>query len=236
VPFIGTAAWSIARPVADRFPAEGSGLARYAAVFNAVEINSTFYRRHRPQTFQRWVESVPEVFRFSVKLPKQITHELRLRDAEQVFEQFLADIEPLVPKLGPLLCQLPPNLAFDNDGVSGGLKSLRRHYNGTIVIEPRHPSWGTDAASDLLGELGIAQVVADPVRIEVAVQADHDPQYLRLHGKPKIYYSSYSEEEIQGFAEKLQPDAWCIFDNTASGAAIRNALDMLQLLNADRRD
>ena len=83
---VGTAAWSIGREVADQFPSEGSSLARYAAILNGVEINSSFYKTHKPDTWRRWADSVPESFRFSVKLPKRISHELRLVEAEGVFD------------------------------------------------------------------------------------------------------------------------------------------------------
>ncbi|PZM15524.1 DUF72 domain-containing protein [Rhizobium tubonense] len=228
MPFVGTAGWLIPGSVAARFPTEGSALARYSAVFNAVEINSTFYRRHKLQTIQRWANSVPEDFRFSVKLPKQITHELRLADLEQPLLRFLSDIEPLGAKLGPLLCQLPPTLEFGGSEVNSGLRFMRKQHGGEIVIEPRHESWASDGASDLLDELTIDRVVADPIKIAGMVPADEGFRYLRLHGKPKIYYSSYSSLEIGAFSEMLSQNDWCIFDNTASDAAIENALEMVQ--------
>ncbi|BCH56681.1 DUF72 domain-containing protein [Agrobacterium vitis] len=95
MPIIATAAWSIPKTVADRFAQEGSGLTRYASVFNGVEINSTFYRRHKTSTFVRWAESVPDSFRFSVKIPKEITHTRAMQDIEEPFGTFLEDIAPL---------------------------------------------------------------------------------------------------------------------------------------------
>ena len=76
----GTAAWSIPKEHAAPFPVAGSHLERYGAVLNAVEINSSFYRPHRTTTYERWAASVPEDFRFAVKVPKAITHEHRLKD------------------------------------------------------------------------------------------------------------------------------------------------------------
>jgi hypothetical protein len=92
---IGTAGWSIALAHADAFPAEGAGLERYAARFDCSEINSTFHRPHRASTYERWAASVPEGFRFSAKLPKTITHERRLVDAEPLLAAFLAEVQPL---------------------------------------------------------------------------------------------------------------------------------------------
>jgi uncharacterized protein YecE (DUF72 family) len=232
MPIIGTAGWSIPRGVADRFPAEGSALARYASVFTGVEINSTFYRRHMPSTFARWAESVPEGFRFAVKMSKHVTHELKLQDAREANDVFLQDLAPLGEKLGPILCQLPPSLAFDATIVAEYFASLRSAHGGEIVVEPRHPSWATEEAADLLDRLAIDRVFADPAPI--ALPTTSAQTYMRLHGKPKVYYSSYSESELNVFATMLSSDGWCILDNTASGAAINNALAMLELFRAAR--
>ncbi len=110
---IGTAGWAVPRRVADAFPRDGTGLQRYAARFDAAEINTSFYRPHKPATYARWAESVPEGFRFAVKVPKAITHEHKLTGTEALLDDFLASIAPLGRKLGPLLVQLPPSLAFE---------------------------------------------------------------------------------------------------------------------------
>ena len=114
---LGTAGWAIPKAHSASFPNRGSALTRYSAVFNAAEINSTFYRTHRSSTFERWRESVPEDFKFSVKIPKTISHEMRLVGAAQAFEDFATSLGGLGRKLGPLLLQLPPKLAFDEETV-----------------------------------------------------------------------------------------------------------------------
>ena len=110
--WIATAGWAIPRGVAERFPPRGSGLQRYAACFSAVEINSTFYRSHRASTYARWHASTPAGFRFAVKLPKSITHQARLVDANELVAAFRDEVFELKDKLGPLLVQLPPSLGF----------------------------------------------------------------------------------------------------------------------------
>src|SRR3712207_7859708 len=105
---IGTAGGSIARDAADAFPAEGTSLERYAARFRGAEINSFFHRSHRASTWARWAASVPEDFRFSAKVPKTITHQARLVDADALVAAFLAEVEALGPRLSILLVQLPP--------------------------------------------------------------------------------------------------------------------------------
>lgn len=228
MPIIGTAAWSIPKKVASRFTEEGNGLVRYASVFNGVEINSTFYRRHRASTFARWAEAVPDDFRFSVKFPKDITHTRVMQDIDEPLATFLEDIAPLGHKRGPLLCQLPPSLAFDAKQLDRALRAMRKADPGQIVIEVRHKSWASAEAKDLLKTYAVDRVLADPAPVWPADDFAEAPQYVRLHGKPKIYYSSYTEDEIMAFSKLLTPDRWCVFDNTASGAAIENALIMIE--------
>lgn len=227
MPIIATAAWSIPKKVADRFAKEGSGLTRYASVFDGVEINPTFYRRHKTSTFARWVDAVPDSFRFSVKIPKEISHTRAMKDIAEPFETFLDDIAPLGEKRGPLLCQLPPSLAFDVDVLETAFKTMRNADDGPFVIEVRHKSWASTEALDLLKTYTIDRVLADPAPVWPAEDFETPPKYVRLHGKPKIYYSSYTDDEIKSFSNLLASDSWCVFDNTASGAAIDNALTML---------
>ena len=225
---IATAAWAIPKKEAQRFAQDGSGLARYASVFDGVEVNSTFYRRHKTSTFTRWAHSVPDRFRFAVKFPKEITHTRAMKDIAEPFRSFLGDIASLGEKRGPLLCQLPPSLAFDADVIEPAFKIMRDADNGPIVIESRHKNWASVEALKLLENYGVDRVLADPAPVWQAKDFAKPPKYVRLHGKPKTYYSTYTDEEIKSFSELLAPDSWCVFDNTASGAAIENALTMIE--------
>lgn len=227
LPVIATAAWSIPRSVAAAFPEEGSGLARYAAVFDGVEVNSTFYRRHKTSTFERWAGATPAGFRFAVKIPKEITHRRAMENIGEPFATFLQDIASLGGKRGPLLCQLPPSLRFDLERFEAAFDAMRTLDQGPIVIEARHRSWVSEQAIALLHRYSIDRVLADPAPVWPASDFRQRPRYVRLHGKPRVYYSSYSDAEIDAFSKLLGPDSWCVFDNTASGAAIENALTML---------
>ena len=129
-PRIGTAGWSIPKQHAAAFPASGSHLERYAQRFNAVEINSSFYRPHRRATYERWAATVPEDFAFAVKAPRAITHDARLTDAEPALDRFLGEATGLGGKLGPLLFQLPPSFAFDPRTARAFLKMLRARHDG----------------------------------------------------------------------------------------------------------
>jgi len=241
---VATAGWAIPRAVADAFPAEGSGLARYAARFRGVEINTSFYRPHRPATYARWAESVPDEFRFAVKVPRAVTHEARLVEAGPALERVLAESAALGPKRGPLLVQLPPNLAFDAAVATRFLRTLRDLTDAPVACEPRHPTWFAPEPDALLAATQVARVAADPPRApDDAADPDGLPRpggspglvYHRLHGSPVVYRSAYPPAFLDALARRLAARAaetWCVFDNTASGAAAGDALRVLSRLHA----
>jgi uncharacterized protein YecE (DUF72 family) len=229
---IGTAGWSIPRQHAEGFPGAGTHLERYARQLPAVEINSSFYRPHRPATYARWAASVPPDFRFAVKLPREITHERRLTDSATPLERLLGEISALGTTLGPLLVQLPPSLRFDAALVEGFFAMLRARFEGEVVCEPRHASWFTEAGEALLAGFHVARVAADPAVVPRAAQPGGWPgiTYHRLHGSPEMYRSPYPPKALDALAASMHGNAWCIFDNTALGEAIGDALALLERL------
>lgn len=241
--YVGCAGWSIARRVAEHFPGAGSHLERYAARFNAVEINSSFYRPHQQKTYARWAAATPRGFRFSVKAPKQITHQARLVDATEALDRFVEEVSGLGEKLGALLVQLPPSLAFDGDLAEGFFRELRQRLpEVAVALEPRHPSWFAADVDSLLTSLAISRVAADPPPVPSASRPAGAQRtvYYRLHGSPRMYYSAYESEFLREVAQQLalslRADAatWCIFDNTALSAASENALELLGCLGSQQ--
>lgn len=230
---IGTAGWSIPKDIANSFPREGSTLSRYAQRFPCVEINTSFYRSHRPTTYARWRASVPASFRFAVKLPKTISHVKRLIDVEHELCAFLDETSELGGCRGPLLLQLPPSFAFDAETVEGFFALLRGTYGGDFVIEPRNSSWFVDAFMTLLHWYSTSLVIADPSQGFMPSMAPSAFRYFRLHGSPRVYYSAYQDTQLHELRDRLVKGAdrcWIIFDNTASGAAAGNALDLMAMI------
>lgn len=229
---VGTAGWAIPRPFAGCFSEQGSTLERYSGSLGAVEINSSFHRPHRPETYARWADTVPDGFRFAVKMPREITHVKRLADVEPAVTTFCDAVGRLGSKLGPLLIQLPPSLAFQAEDVAAFLHLLRDRNDGPVVCEPRHASWFEADAGVLLDRFGVARVAADPARVPEAALPGGWPalHYYRLHGSPRMYYSEYDGAFLADLARKLvtnrRVETWCIFDNTTSGAATGNALTL----------
>lgn len=235
--YVGCAGWALSSKVDRLFPNEGSHLERYARVFPAVEINSSFYRPHQPKTYARWAASVPDVFRFCVKMPGTISHELRLRNADAAMHAFVEQVTALGDKLGCLLLQLPPSLALNKPEALDFFSMLRGLTSVRVVCEPRHASWFTPAAADLMADASIACVRAHPLPIS-GIEPEGDPRtlYIRLHGAPHVYYSAYDDAFIDAIALRIAEarrshrQVWCIFDNTARGEAIPNALTLLARL------
>ena len=232
---IGTAGWSIPRDIADRFPTDGTGLERYAARFTVAEINSSFHRPHRHSTWERWRDSVPEDFRFSVKVPKTITHIQKLVTSDLEIASFLDQARVLGAKLAVLLVQLPPKLELDRDSAARFFSILADSTPAAIACEPRNRGWFTEQADELLDRLKVARVAADPAICPAAARPGgwRGLSYWRLHGSPVVYRSSYADRVDELAATISADDAedrWCIFDNTASSAGAGDALQLSRSL------
>ncbi|HEX4051780.1 MAG TPA: DUF72 domain-containing protein [Steroidobacteraceae bacterium] len=164
---VGTAAWSIPTRYLDDIPAGASQLMRYAQVFSVVEIDSSFSRHHQAATYARWAQSVGEDFRFAVKVPRELTHDGALLIGENPSRsRFFAEVAGLGLKLAVLLVQLPPRLAFEEAAARNFFSDLHAAKPSPVAIacEPRHPSWASPAVDELLKDLQVSRVAADPGR------------------------------------------------------------------------
>lgn len=230
----GIAGWAIPAALAETFAGGGTHLVRYGRRLDIAEINSSFYRPHRRATYARWATSVPSHFRFAIKLPRTITHERRLLDCGDLLRAFAEEIAGLGERRGPLLVQLPPRFEYPGGAAEDFFTILHETIGGPIVCEPRHASWFTDAVDATLSRQRVARVAADPARVPAAA----DPggwrglAYFRLHGAPRIYWSAYEADAIDRHTERAAAltrdgvEVWTVFDNTASGAALANAIEL----------
>lgn len=230
--FIGTAGWTIPSGLKSSFPEQGTHLERYAKVFNGVEINSSFYNEHKLDTYVKWAASVPEHFRFSVKLSRYFTHETKLSETEKLPE-VLGNILGLGSRFGVCLVQLPPSLEFNKKDVAKFIRVLQENLQEVpIVWEPRHISWNHHQAIGLLSEYKISRVIADPEPFHLSADLRRQTEfirYLRLHGSPVIYKSRYEKEflrKIKKLIDHSEIPVWCMFDNTTYGFATENALEL----------
>jgi len=234
---IGTSGWNYPEWCQVFYP-EGlpasRWLAFYARHFATLEINATFYRLPSPETVRKWREGVPDSFLFAVKGSRFMTHVKRLLDIEEPLQRFLEVMRELNPKLGPILWQLPPGLAFDAERTERFLKilpSTERH-----ALEARHDSWLSEACLGLLRDYGVAWCIADTPFYPYLEAVTADFVYARLHGHEQLYTSCYSPEELGEWAEKIRrwagegSDVYLYFDNTAYGHAVENAHTLQEML------
>lgn len=235
---VGIAGWSNPPAIRPSRPPAITHLGHYAEQFRCVEINSSFYRPHRATTYARWRNETPKAFRFTVKMPRIITHEHHLQRCTAEVSRFYDEVEHLQPKLGAVLIQLPPDLEYDATAVRSFFKAVPRWAGVAVTCEPRHRSWFTVGADRALQRLEVSRVAADPARCPDADRPGGWSRiaYFRWHGSPRLYYSEYSDAQLAAFAMQVEASAaqhaWCIFDNTAHSAAWHDALRFIACLGA----
>jgi uncharacterized protein YecE (DUF72 family) len=199
---------------------------------DSAEINGSFYSLQRPDRYRAWFDETPEDFVFAVKGGRFITHMKRLREVGTPLANFFASgVLALGHKLGPILWQLPPNLAFDRDRLAGFFALLPRTTSAVAAmakghddklkapaytkpgprravrhaLEVRHPSFSSPACVNLLRDNDIALVVSDSAGTWVALEeVTSDFVYVRLHGGEELYTSGYDDRALDTWAEKIR--------------------------------
>jgi uncharacterized protein YecE (DUF72 family) len=207
-------------------------LAYASSRVTSIEVNGSFYRVPKPETWAAWRDTVPEDFVFSVKGTRYITHIKRLKDAREPLADFFASgVLHLGRKLGPILWQLPPNATFDRDVLEAFLVQLPRstsdatalaaHHTTRMdgktwfaaqgdapirhALEVRHASFVDPAFVGLLERYGVAAVLADTAGKWPRFEAQTaDFSYLRLHGEHELYVSGYDDEALDAWATRIR--------------------------------
>ena len=206
----------------------------YATQFNTVEINSTFYRRPRPQTLQNWYERTGEDFKFFIKIPKTITHIKRLKDTAAETTDFCNHIHNgIKEKLAGFLFQMPPSFHYSEEHLEQLIKTV--DFRFLNVVEFRHKSWWTEEIFETLKKKNIVfSGVSFPKDIpDDFIINNSKSVYYRLHGVPVLFKSEYSVEELEKLAKeirKAKQDVFVFFNNTWGIAALKNALYLKKLL------
>jgi uncharacterized protein YecE (DUF72 family) len=211
-------------------------LEHYAATFDTVEINNTFYRLPETVTFAGWARRVPPRFLFAVKASRFLTHMKKLKDPEEPLDRLFGRVRALGRHLGPVLYQLPPGWKLDRSRLEHFLQALPR---GTRhVLELREPSWYHDDVLCLLDAYDVALCLHDMKGSATGRQRVGSFVYVRFHGATGGYGGSYSRERLRGWAEWLHAqltagaDVYAYFNNDVGGHAPRNALTLRQSLES----
>jgi uncharacterized protein YecE (DUF72 family) len=216
-------------------------LSHYAAVFDTVELNSTFYRLARPGAAARWVEQTPPGFTFAAKASRYLTHMKRLTDLERGVERYYASIAPLVEsgKLGPVIWQLPESFHRNDARLAAALEAVAGLPPGRHGFEFRHPSWFVPEVEALLRAHGVALVIGHrPERPFQTHALTVDWTLIRFHHGARGRRGNYSEAELRTWAERIRAwsqdvDVYVYFNNDWEVFAPRNALRLRALLAAD---
>ena len=232
---IGTSGWTYDHWQGLFYPTDCPKTRRleyYAGKFSSVELNVTFYRAIPELTFANWYARTPPGFCWAVKANRSITHIKRMKDAKEPLERFLRSMAPLKEKLGPILFQLPPSLAFDEELFASFCRNLPADLR--LTLEARHQSWFRQEALDALGRHHIAWCISDTAGRYPYLETDTaEFIYIRLHGSRTLYASEYTEQELGAWAEKIKAwgkETYVYFDNDAMAYAPRNALRLKKIL------
>ena len=207
--------------------AQSKWLEFYTRHFPTVELNSSFYRLPTEKAFSNWRQTSPEGFIYAVKVSRFITHIKRLRDVEEPMQTFLSRARLLKEKLGPLLYQLPPNMHRNDERLNSFLSLLPGELRH--VLEFRHESWLDEGVFEMLRKYNIGLCVSDMPGLSCPLLATADFAYIRFHGSSGLYYSCYSDEELEDWAQRISELAksldavYIYFNNDAEGYAITNA-------------
>ena len=237
--FIGTSGW-VYKHWEDGifYPAKTKSdekLSYYAKQFNTVEINSTFYRQPLDQTYEKWFNSVPIDFIFSVKANKFITHTKRLSNCNDAVNKFTKGADILSRKVGPILFQLPPSLKKDVILLNSLLENLYPKH--AYSFEFRHESWFCDEIYDIFRSRNIALCQADSKRYPTSCETTADFAYIRFHGGEALYATDYKPDDLRIWADRITGllksglKVYCYFNNDYHAFAIKNALELKDLIS-----
>jgi uncharacterized protein YecE (DUF72 family) len=202
----------------------------YAATFDTVELNTSFYRLPAADTFAKWRDQAPPGFHYAVKAPRFITHMKKLKDCAEPVWEFVARARNLGATLGPLLYQLPPKLAFNKERVEAFLALLPDDLQH--AFEFRETSWISPDVLALLDSHGIGFCVHDMPGSATPLWASGPLAYLRFHGTEGKYWGRYPDERLLAAADwmvgqaRRGRDVWAYFNNDIHAHAIDDALTL----------
>ncbi|MFQ5637817.1 MAG: DUF72 domain-containing protein [bacterium] len=236
--FIGTSGWSYPHWRGIFYPEDqpkNRWFEYYAQQFSTVEVNATFYRFFKDDTFRNWRERAPEGFRYVLKAPRVITHRKYLQEVEQPIQQFWQSAQLLAGKFGVILLQLAPNMPYDPERLRTALLAFEEPSR--IAVELRHPRWLTDEIHALLKETGAIFCAADSPDSDLVHWLPSKTAYIRLHGRKSMYAYNYSAHELREIAEFAQKTArlgaktvYIFFNNDFQGYAPKNAATLSEML------
>jgi len=202
----------------------------YAEHFDTVEINNSFYRLPKAETFDTWRCQAPAGFSYAVKANRFLTQAKKLKECEEPLERMMAPIRHLGSALGPILYQLPPGFHINLERLERFLELVPKNF--TNVFEFRHDSWFVDDVFSMLERYGASFCAHDMLGLETPRIATGQAAYLRFHGGEGKYRGRYSDERLLDWADWMLEQAeqnrtvWTYFNNDIDGHAVQDALTL----------
>jgi uncharacterized protein YecE (DUF72 family) len=239
---IGCSGWQYRHWRALFYPkglAQKNWFAFYAETFETVELNTSFYRLPKPETFDKWRDQAPPGFRYAVKAPRFITHMKKLKDCSEPVEEFLGRAKRLGETLGPILYQLPPRWGFNRARIEEFIALLPADL--AHVFEFREKSWLAPEVLSLLDSRGVSFCAHDMIGGATERWAAGPIAYVRFHGGAGKYWGRYSDEALAGWTDWIVGEArggrdvWCYFNNDIHGHAIEDALTLRAMVSQAMR-
>lgn len=236
--FIGTSGWGYKHWREIFYPLNMKPveyLNYYKDYFVVTEINTSFYHLPKPATVAEWMKTAPRGFKFCPKMSRFITHIKKLNDPDTALPRFFDVFDAYRSRLGPVLIQLPPNLAFHEEKVTAFYKALHLYKGYRFSVEPRHISWFEEDSLALMRAYKIGFVIGESGKRWPTANAVTAPHiYIRFHGE-QGYDSAYSKRKLQTWADKIKQwtaaghDVWIFFNNDGNGNALHNGLALLEM-------
>lgn len=234
---IGTSGWNYAGWQADFYHGvRARDWLRFCAErFTALEVNATFYHLQSRATFERWHDETPDGFRFAIKANRFLTHNRKLAAPREPVLLERERASALAEKLAVVVWQLPPRLGKSMERLRAFVGALARWPEARHALELRHPSWFDEEVADCLHTHGMATCLSDAADWPMWDAVTTDLVYVRLHGHTRTYASAYAPVTLKRWAARARAwigegrDVHLYFDNTAEGAAPRDALRMIEL-------
>lgn len=234
---IGCSGWQYKHWRGDFYPADVPStkwFEYYAARFDTVEINNTFYRLPERETFASWAMRAPMRFLFAVKASRFLTHMKKLKDPEEPIDRLFTRMRALRTHLGPVLYQLPPGWKVDRGRLEHFLQALPKDVQH--VVEFREPSWYADDVTAMLEKYGVARCLHDMKGSATGRERVGPFVYVRFHGAGGSYTGAYPADRLERWAEWLGEqrrqgfDVYAYFNNDVGGHAPRDAVTLRRFL------
>ncbi len=234
---IGTSGWHYADWWGPFFPEtlkKKDALDYYATQFDAVELNSPFYRLPTETAVEAWRDGVPENFRFAWKASRFVTHFKRLLVDDRSIDLLQDRLSRLEDRAGPVLFQLHPQMKVDRERLAGFVARLPNRWR--YCFEFRHQGWYQQEIFDLLSEHDAALCISDHADAPAPRKVTASWVYVRNHGPSGRYHGSYSDEALKDWARDIGRwieegrDVWCFFDNDVKSAAPADARRLSEIL------